>query len=188
MCKTILIDFDSVLNNLLDAWVEYLNSRYKLSVEVADIVEWDMTKAFPSLTAEQVFEPLYMDEFWKHVKPLPGAHSTLKKIDRDGFKWYIVTDSNYQTLESKMTNCLLKYFGDLVRPDNVIVTSHKELIECDYIIDDYEQDLKYSKGYRILIDKPYNSKADVYTYDFRASDIIEAYELIKFKEGLTCTK
>lgn len=188
MSKIIAIDFDSVLNNLLTPWINYLNIKHQVNIQEEDVTEWDMTKAFPTLNPQQVFEPLYVDDFWKHVKPLPGAYSTVHNMQKDGFNYYIVTDSNYQTLASKMNNCLLKYFKNLIRPSDVIVTSHKELILCDYIIDDYEENLKNNKGYRILIDKPYNRKANKCTYDFRANDITEAYEFIKVMEGITCTE
>ncbi len=52
---TILVDADGVLENLSEAWVEYLNDRYGTSVKYDEVRDWDMTKAFPSLSREQVY-------------------------------------------------------------------------------------------------------------------------------------
>ena len=57
------VDMDDILENLLDAWVEWLNEKYNLSVNSNEIDEWETIKFFPSLTPQQVYAPLYDDEF-----------------------------------------------------------------------------------------------------------------------------
>lgn len=55
---TILVDMDDTIENLAEAWVDYLNARHQTSTSLSDITDWDISKAFPTLTKEQVYFPL----------------------------------------------------------------------------------------------------------------------------------
>ena len=70
---TVLVDMDNTLENLCETWVEYLNERHGTNVHIDDVKEWDMTKAFPTLSKTELFAPLYEEELWKRVKPLPDS-------------------------------------------------------------------------------------------------------------------
>ena len=59
---TILIDMDDTLEDLLGAWVSYLNTQYGTNVHKEDIRQWDISVAFPSLSKTQVYEPILLDE------------------------------------------------------------------------------------------------------------------------------
>ena len=58
---TILVDMDDTIENLAEAWVAYLNARHQTSTDLSDITDWDISKAFPTLTKEQVYAPLLED-------------------------------------------------------------------------------------------------------------------------------
>ena len=92
------------------------------------ITDWDISKAFPTLTKEQVYAPLFEDVFWSWVKPMEGASEALQKLIADGHTVLIVTTSNYQTLAAKMEQVLFHYFPFLTWND-VIITAHKQLIK-----------------------------------------------------------
>lgn len=98
---TILVDMDDTIESLASAWVDYLNTRHGTTTKLTDITSWDISKAFPTLTNEQVYAPLFEDDFWDWVKPIDGASEVLKKLIADGHKVLIVTTSNYHTLASK---------------------------------------------------------------------------------------
>lgn len=124
---TILVDMDDTIENLAEAWVAYLNARHQTSTSLSDITDWDISKAFPTLTKEQVYAPLFEDTFWSWVKPMKGASETLQKLIADGHTVLIVTTSNYQTLAAKMEQVLFHYFPFLTWND-VIITAHKQLM------------------------------------------------------------
>ena len=107
---TILIDFDQTINNLNEAWVEYLNERHGTNVKPDDVTDWDITKSFPTLIRDEVFKPLYEEALWKRVKPLPKAYDNLCKLRNDGHKIYVVTTSNPVTVPIKLNNVLFNYF------------------------------------------------------------------------------
>lgn len=78
--KILLIDVDDTIEDLLSAWLKSLNDKYGTNVCNDEITDWDVAKFFPTLTREQVFEPLHCDEFWETVKPKPDAVEYVKKI------------------------------------------------------------------------------------------------------------
>lgn len=70
---TLLVDMDDTIENLLPAWAEWLNRKHGTSVKPDDITDWNVQKFFPSLTKDDVYAPLYEDEFWGTVQPKEDA-------------------------------------------------------------------------------------------------------------------
>lgn len=75
---TILVDMDDTIENLSEAWINFLNNRYGTSVRPDDITEWSIEKAFPEIPADDVYGVLREEALWETVKPLPGAVKYLK--------------------------------------------------------------------------------------------------------------
>lgn len=69
----ILVDMDDTIENLMPAWVDWLNEKHGTSVSVEDVTEWNVSKFFPTLTRSEVYAPLSDDDFWKTVTPKDGA-------------------------------------------------------------------------------------------------------------------
>ena len=152
---TILVDMDDVLEDLLGAWVSYLNHKYGTKTKPDDVSDWDISRFFPTLNQSQIYEPLYMDSFWYGVKPKSGASDALQKLIGAGHKVYVVTSSSHETLSTKMTAVLFKYFPFLTWGD-VIITSNKQLIRGDVLVDDGVHNLVDGKYAKILFDAPHN--------------------------------
>lgn len=132
---TILVDMDNCIENLSVAWVGYLNDRYGTDVPLSNVTSWDISKAFPSLSKEQVYGVLQEKALWERVKPLPGAAKYLKRIMDDGNDVFIVTASHPDTVGVKMNTVLFKYFP-FIPYENIIVSRKKQMISGDILIDD----------------------------------------------------
>ena len=159
---TILVDMDDTIENLCTAWVAELNIRHGLAVLPTDIVEWNICKAFPTLTPAQVYAPLYSEAFWSTVKPIEGAVEALFKLKNDGHRIVIVTASDTDTVAYKMNNVLYKYFPFLTYKD-VVITSQKDLVNGDVMIDDNPMNFDYEKTsnrLNILFSAPHNMNID----------------------------
>ncbi len=166
---TVLIDMDDTIEDLLGAWVTALNEQYGLSVHKDSVTDWDISKFFPPLTKRQVFAPIYSDDFWKTVQPIDGAADALRQLIADGHTVYIVTSSSYETLPVKMTDVLFRFFPFL-KWDDVIVTSHKQLIRGDILIDDAPHNLVNGDYFKILFTCPHNKRFDCEKYGIRRAD------------------
>ena len=156
---TILVDLDDTIEDLMRAWVDALNSRHGTRVTRKEIVDWDLSIFFPDLTDEQVYAPLTEDGFWKTVRPLEGAAEYLQMLKNDGHKVLIVTASDYRTLPSKMDDVLFYYFP-MITWDDVIVTTHKQLIRGDVLVDDAIHNLINGDYEKLLMDAPHNRWLD----------------------------
>lgn len=152
---TILVDMDDTIENLLVHWIGWLNETHGTSVDAEEIRSWNIQEAFPSLTTEQVYEPLLRDEFWLRVTPKPDAQDYLQTLADDGHEIYITTSSNYKTIPVKMEHVLFKYFPWLDW-DHVIIASKKQMIRGDVMVDDGPHNLEGGKYYKILMDAPHN--------------------------------
>ena len=144
---TVMVDMDDTIEDLLEAWVSYLNDVYGTSVKKDDVTQWDISRSFPMLSKEQVYSPLYCNAFWREVKPIDGA-SVL-----------IVTSSAYETIKVKMQEVLFRYFPFLSW-DDVIITTHKQLINGDVLVDDGVHNLEGGSYAKILVDSPHNRQYD----------------------------
>lgn len=152
---TILVDMDDTIENLCEVWIGYLNEQYGTNVQLDDIKEWDMTKAFPTIKPQMIYEPLCDEKLWKRVLPLPGAVETIRRIMEEGHKVVIVTAAHQDTVNMKLNNVLFNYFPYLSMND-VIITSQKQLIYGDLLIDDAPHNLEGGHYIKLLFDAPHN--------------------------------
>lgn len=166
---TVLIDADDTIENLCEVWVSWLNEKYNTTVSPTDIKEWDMTKAFPTIPRSEVFKPLFDEAIWKRVTPLPGAVENIQKLIEDGHKVIIVTASHPDTISNKWHYVVEKYFPYITSHD-IIVTSKKQLIKGDVLVDDAPHNLEDGDYFKILFDAPHNQ-----SYDAEAKDMTRVY-------------
>lgn len=182
----ILVDLDDVLINTGEAWVDVLNERHGTTVKYSDITEWDITKFFPSLTRNEVFEPLSDGSVWSRVSPIDGARDTLERLILEGNDVYIVTSSHLETIGKKWTDVIQKFFP-IIDVSKVIVTEHKQMIMGDVLVDDAPFNFYgYPRYFGILFDKPHNAWCDIkdsvglgFASNARAKNWNEVYELIR---------
>lgn len=174
---TILFDADDTAENLSEVWLALLNERHGTSVTVEDIHDWDISLAFPGLTREEVYGALGSDELWHRLSPMPGSQRVLQRLYDEGHRLYMVTATDYRHCKTKM-DVILSMFPFLDW-DHVIMTSHKQLIRGDVLIDDGPHNLVGGDYIRVLFDRPYNqSFPDQEEGCIRAHGWDEVYSII----------
>ncbi len=172
----ILVDMDDTIEQLLRAWLACVNEKYNRNVQYDDIVEWNVAKFYPGLTYEEVYGAILYDEFWDTVEPMPYASEALKHIIDMGHEVYIVTATPYESVYGKMKNHLFKHFPYLTW-DNVIITSHKQLIKGDMLIDDGVHNLEGGDYIKVLMTAPNNK-----SYDAKANGMIRVHNWHEIEE------
>ena len=176
---TILVDMDDTIEYLLQAWVQAINDQYGRDVSWESIDSWDVSAAFPGLSREQVYEVPLLPGFWKNVKPVPGAAEALQRFMEAGHEVYIVTATPYQSVTEKMTDVLFRYFPFLSWKQ-LIVTSNKQMIRGDVLIDDGVHNLEGGDYIRILMTAPHNRSYDAEANGMiRVSDWAEVEAVIR---------
>ena len=155
----LLVDMDDTIEQLLEAWVRGVNERYGCSVTYDEITSWDVSAAYPGLTREQVYAIPAEPGFWGKVKPIPGAAESLMRLMDAGHDVFIVTATPPEQVQEKMHDLLFKYFPFLSW-DQVIVTSKKQMIRGDVLIDDGVHNLEGGDYVKILMTAPHNRSYD----------------------------
>ena len=155
----ILVDMDDVIEQLLVKLVEHTNRKFRRDVTVEQVTDWNIIAAYPGMTKEQILDFMYQPGFWETVEPMPGAPEALKHFIDEGHEVFIVTATEYELVNEKMTHCLFRLFPFLSR-DQVILTRRKQLIRGDVLIDDGIHNLEGGAYKRILFSAPYNREYD----------------------------
>lgn len=152
---TILVDMDDTIEYLVKAWIQNVNKRYCKSVKYEEVLSWDVSKAYPDLTWEQVYETLTIQGFWKTVEPIPGAAEVLQRFIQAGHMVFIVTATPYISIPEKMDDLLFRHFP-FISWEQVIITSKKQMIYGDVLIDDGVHNLIGGEYIKILMTAPHN--------------------------------
>jgi len=155
----ILVDADGVLENLTQAMVPYINEKYGTDTKFEDIRDWDLGKAFPSLTREQVYGAELEEALYPRLHPMEGAPEYLKKLLDDGHEIFVVTNTPYRAIAFKMDVVMKRYFPFLSWK-NFILTSNKQMIAGDVLIDDGVHNLLNGSYRKLLFSAPYNEAFD----------------------------
>lgn len=174
---TILLDLDEVLNDLAAQWVKVLSARHNLTTTYEDLTQWDLEDTYPTLTTDEIYEPLYNKEFWRQLNPVPEATPYIQKWINKGYKIYIVTATDYEHAEVKM-QWLFRYYPMFTWCD-VILTQDKSMINGDVLVDDGLHNLLNGSFDKILLDKPWNRAPDVPNGIRRAHSWEDIDELIE---------
>ena len=180
----LLTDLDDVLENLTDVWLSLLswlqrNNPSFVPKTIEDLDSWNLSEKFPMLTVDEVFEPLNTDLIWKQIRPLPGAVEKIEKYNgMSGVKVRILTSSHYSAIASKRE--FLRKFFTFINWNQVIITSEKQRVKGNVLVDDYQNNLIGGDYKGILFYRPHNRLFDESKYPniTRAADWNEADRII----------
>lgn len=175
MKKVILIDIDDTLWDLLTPWIDCLNKAHNLDINVCDCQGWDMEGLFPTLTKEQIYEPLHGDSFWNGVKPINGAQEYVKRLLDEGYDIRICTATSYRGCKGKIEHFLSLF--PFIDPHNIIMCYDKQLINGFILVDDYVGNLRGGNYHKILFSAYHNHNEDS-TGMIRVNNWKECYEQI----------
>lgn len=152
---TILVDMDDTMEQLLAALVKRANERFHRNATVDEVTDWNIVCAFPGIDKRQILDFMREADFWEDVKPVPGAAEALKHFMEEGHQVFVVTATEYEHVKEKMQGVLFRYFP-FISWDQVIITSRKQMIRGDVLIDDGIHNLEGGAYRKILFTAPYN--------------------------------
>ena len=174
---TILCDADDTIQELTVHWIAELNRKYNRNVKKEDVTSWDITRVYPGLNEDEIFAPLYKNEFWSKTTAVDGSGYFLEKLVRDGHKILIVTASNAETFEAKKKK-LIEMFP-FIKPEQIIRENNKQKVAGDVLIDDGVHNLVGGKYAKILFNQPHNAEFEERGYGItRVYSWREIYEKI----------
>lgn len=174
------VDLDCTLNNLVDVWCATLNKIYGTNVLSDDITDYKIQKFFPTLSEEQIYKPLYSENFWIGMSPLYHSQKCLKKLYEDKHDINIVTATHYTNAKVKV-EWIQKHFP-FIHWKKINIIHDKSRFSGDLLIDDCFDNLIGFTGEKLLYTQPWNNKytvSDIQSLGItRVNSWDEIYELI----------
>lgn len=156
----IAIDVDNVLVNTTECVIDYVNERLPfVNLKMEDITTYWMENALPP--EYQWIIPAAFDDkkMWKNVALIENASAVLEKMYNDGIEFYFATATTAENFKKKI-GFLERSFPFLPKGyvrEHAISIKHKQILDVDYLIDDYADNLTGQRRYRsIVYDYPWN--------------------------------
>jgi len=131
--KTLLIDLDDTIWDLCPTWLNFLNNKYNLDIKLEDVNQWDMKVLYPTLTENQIYEPLTFESFWNTVPVKEEAVLAIEELN-NFFDIYFITATDYRNVRYKGE--MIKKFFPFIPINKLIISHNKSMIQGDIIIDD----------------------------------------------------
>ncbi len=175
---TILVDVDNVLEDLVTPWIAALNKKYNRGIKPSDITAWNIETFYEGLSRNQVYSPLHTKELWDSLVPLQDSQKYIKKLKEDGHNVILVTSAHPDTIPYKIS-FLKKYFPEIPFKD-IIITSHKQMVIGDVLIDDAPHNLEGGNYLGLLFSYPHNKEYNTVGKNIkRVNNWKEIYNIIK---------
>ena len=177
----ICIDLDNILNNLTETLLEFYNRDYQDNLTLEDITEYKMDKFVKK--GCKITDYFKSDELWMRVLPIKQAQEYLKILNQD-YDLRIVTASHLGDMPTKYR--WIKVFYPFLKREQIWTVFDKQWIDCDILVDDCEGNLIEGNYYKIILDYPFNRKADdIKENIFRAYNFEDIFMEIKRYERET---
>lgn len=152
MRKTIAVDMDEVIADLLGHWIEAINEYEGESLKREEILDWDMTKYVSC--GKKVYTHLTYDLF-RNLPVIKDSQRVVKELMKEYEVYIVSTATNHPESMLAKLEWLKEHFP-FISSDNVVLCGNKRIINTDFMIDDGMHNLESFKGTGILFDAPHN--------------------------------
>lgn len=183
------IDIDDTITNHCEVWFDIYNKYFKSQddkeIKLSDAYKWDFYNEYDNQTKNNLFCALNNQElYYQNLQLLDNVSNTIKELIDSGNQVVLIsaTDKEYQ--ENKKKWVLEKL--PMLKEDNIIFTSQKNLINVDLMIDD---NLDYGSRFKcpfILFRRPWNigREKSLYTDNILICSNWNEIEKYLFSQGL----
>jgi 5'-nucleotidase len=159
--KTLLIDMDSVICDLMTEWHNRYNQDYNDHLTVDQLKCWNSEKYVKPECGLKIYDYLNEPGLFLNLQPLPNAIEVLERLHLE-YDILIVTSSvsNAFAEKERWVEKHLPFIGKY----NLVFSHRKSMISGDLLFDDAPHNLiEFSSTGRMAIamDYPYNRDIDV---------------------------
>jgi len=155
--KRIGLDFDCILANTTEAWVNLYNRYVNGNLEIDNITEWNISKFVPEKHKGIIMDLLFNKRLWESIQPLPDSQYYTSLLCKD-YDVYVITNTHWKTYKAKVEWLIKQY--PYIDTNNIIVTSKKQMIDVDLLVDDYEMNLISGSYNKVLLNYPWNKNVN----------------------------
>lgn len=162
--KTIAIDVDDVVVDLVSEWLRRYNYDYEDNLKPEDIHDWEISKLVKPECGNKIFDYLEEEIYYKvyeekGVDVISGAFDGIKKLRENNKRVVFVTAGNHPSKEQWLIDN-----GFLVDENDYVYTRDKSLVNAGVLLDDGFHNVKEFKGIGFLFTRPWNKKYSTWKY------------------------
>lgn len=157
MQKTLCIDMDSVIVDLMGEWYKLYNRDYGDDLTLERVTSWDARSYVKPDCGEKIYEYLNQPGMFVNLKPLPHAIKVLSRLAKK-FDILIVTSTPSSNAYCEKEDWVVRNLPFIGR-QNLIFAHRKNMICGDLLFDDAPHNLQaFLKTGRVAVamDYPYN--------------------------------
>lgn len=182
------IDIDDTICTTSTAVCEWLNERLGTSYSINDITTYSIENMLPPENRLLVSDAFTSKSMWKKLKMITDAAYYIQRMYNEGNEIYFITTTLPENMRKKenFLNSHFTFFPDNYVRKHTIMTSNKQLINCDILIDDNLDNLTGERNYySICLDYPWNKTDDSRLKRFsRAKNWEDVYHIYKKEQIL----
>ena len=151
--KRIAIDMDGVMADLNQHYIDWYYERTGERVDPQTLMGLPETTGFPQEGIVHHF--LRTPGFFRTAPVMPGSQEVILRL-MDDYEVFIVSAAVEfpQSLTEKI-DWLAEHFP-FISWKNIVFCGLKTIVQADYMIDDYDKNLRYFNGERLLFTAPHN--------------------------------
>lgn len=157
--KRIAIDMDGVMADITAHYIDWYAKRTGELIPVERLNGMPEPTGFPN--GELIREFLHTPGFFRTAPVMPGSQEVIKALMEE-YEVFIVSAAVEfpQSLTEKVA-WLNEHFP-FISWKHMVFCGLKTIVQADYMIDDYDKNLRYFKGERLLFSQPHNANYTEY--------------------------
>ena len=176
----VVSDIDDVLVSLVETTIQRFEQRTGGVFDRTRFNGYDLSNYLSQYELDMFNEIWHDPNLYDGLEPINGAVQALKGLVDDGHEVCLATRFDVHGNKKRWVQKHLPFLD----PKNYFVTERKDLIVCDFMIEDCIETLATCKPsiYKVLVTQPWNCLGD--NYDdahgiYRVADMTEACRIVK---------
>lgn len=170
------IDFDNILSNTTETYINLYNKITNSNYEMKDITDYNMSIFLP-INHKKIINDLWLNnELWDNIKPIEDSQKYIEMLSKE-HELYIITATNIENANIKYKWIRKNY--PYINPKNFIVCNDKQMVNVNIMIDDCIDNLSNSTYKGVLLDYPWNQCKCLDNNIVRVYNWEQIYEVIK---------
>lgn len=157
--QTICIDIDNIICNTTQCVIDKINNIYGTSYTISDIKEYSIESLLPDDKKHIVAEIFEDKTMWKNIELIPHVVEVVRNLYDRGYKILFATATTSTNFNPKI-RFLKRNFPFIDCEKNTICVKNKQILNCDYLIDDSPQQLINGNYKGIALKYPWNENID----------------------------
>lgn len=146
MSNIIVVDLDNTLVDLYSPWIEWYNKESGDSLEVSKVRTYNIQNHVKPDWKDRIYEFFDIPErYSSSVEPFAGAAQVMQDLKEFGFDIVVATATAGNTAGEKYK--LAKKVMPWLKQSNVMIGARKELLYCDFFIDDAPKNIVKHKQF-----------------------------------------